>query len=256
MPLETSIAEQPTDAIRGRRRTRLDDVVAYFHTGGTTGVPKLAQHTQRMRVVHALSTAYVTDHDEDDVKLLGPSLFPVAGSVIMGEISLLAGVRLALCSPSGFRERAVVQNLLRIIEPEGVTCFFGVPMALSAVANAPVGDPDLASLRAIWTGGAAAPIELLKTVSEMTGLRVIESFGMTEIGSISLFQRPEAPCTLGSLGIRCPYMEVKIGVQQPDGDVVGEAAPGEICTLCFRGPVVMQGYVGGRAQAETFTADG
>ena len=255
LPLEASIAAEPADAIHGRLHKDLNDVVAYFHTGGTTGVPKLAQHTQRMRIVHSVSTAYMIGFDDDDVKLLGSPLFHVGGSVIMGVIPLLAGVRLVLCSPAGFREPAVIQNFWKIIEAEGVTCVFGVPTVLSAVSTVPLGNVDLSSLRAIWTGGAAAPIELLKTVSELTGIPVTEGFGMTEIGSISLFQHVDGPCARGSVGIRGPYVKAKIGVQQPDGSIVGEAARNEIGVLCFRGPAIMPGYVGGRAQAETFTED-
>jgi len=256
LPLEQSIAAQNGDAIKGLRHTSLDDVVAYFHTGGTTGVPKLAQHTQRMRVIHSVATAFTLGYTEDDIMLLGSPMFHVAGSVIMGVIPLICGVRLVLCSPAGFREKSVIQNIWQIVEKEKITCFFGVPTVLSAIATVPVADAELSALRAIWTGGAATPIELMKSVTEATGVRVTEGFGMTELGSITLFQQPEGPNGYGSVGIRVPYTEVKIGVEQPDGQVVGEAPPNQIGIMCFRGPAVMPGYVGGRAQAETFTDDG
>jgi len=47
-----------------------------------------------------------------------------------------------------------------------------------------------------------------------------------------------------------------IGQQDEDGQIIGKANANEMGILCFRGPCVMPGYLGGRAQAETFTEDG
>jgi fatty-acyl-CoA synthase len=50
LPFDPLRAEQPADRLSGGRRIRPDDVAALFHTGGTTGTPKLARHTHGNQV--------------------------------------------------------------------------------------------------------------------------------------------------------------------------------------------------------------
>ena len=40
---------QPSDKLLSGRRISADQIAAYFHTGGTTGTPKLVRHTQPTR---------------------------------------------------------------------------------------------------------------------------------------------------------------------------------------------------------------
>ena len=103
---------------------------------------------------------------------------------------------------------------------------------------------------------AAVPTELMKAVSEHTGVEVSQGFGMTEIGGMGLIQMQPRAQVRGSAGIRGPYIQVKIGIQNADGSVTGEAPSNQIGVLCFKGPCVMPGYAGGRAQEETFSEDG
>ena len=39
------IKEQPSDKLVSGRQISSDQIAAYFHTGGTTGTPKLVRHT-------------------------------------------------------------------------------------------------------------------------------------------------------------------------------------------------------------------
>jgi fatty-acyl-CoA synthase len=256
LPLEASIAEQDGAQIIGGAAGSLDDTVAYFHTGGTTGVPKLAQHSQRMRVTQTISTGMMMDYDEDDCVVLGLPMFHVAGSIILGLTPLFRGSRLLLLSPDGFRDKVALQAFWKIIDQQQVSSLMAVPTVLSALLNVPVGDANLSSLGTLITGGSAVPTELMKAMSEHTGIEVGQGFGMTEIGGMGLTQMQPRAQVRGSAGIRGPYIQVKIGIQNADGSVTGEAAPNQIGVLCFKGPCVMPGYAEGRAQEETFSDDG
>jgi fatty-acyl-CoA synthase len=256
LPLEASIAEQDGAQIIGGAGGSLDDTVAYFHTGGTTGVPKLAQHSQRMRVTQTISTGMMMDYDEDDCVVLGLPMFHVAGSIILGLIPLFRGSRLLLLSPDGFRDKVALQAFWKIIDQQQVSSLMAVPTVLSALLNVPVGDANLSSLDTLVTGGSAVPTELMKAMGEHTGIEVGQGFGMTEIGGMGLIQMQPRAQVRGSAGIRGPYIQVKIGIQNADGSVTGEAAPNQIGVLCFKGPCVMPGYAEGRAQEETFSDDG
>jgi len=149
-----------------------------------------------------------------------------------------------------------VQAFWKIIEQQQVSALMAVPTVLSALLNVPVGNADLSSLNTLVTGGSAVPTELMKAVSEHTGVEVSQGFGMTEIGGMGLNQMQPQAQVRGSAGIRGPYIQVKIGIQNADGSVTGEAPPNKIGELCFKGPCVMPGYAGGRAQEETFSDDG
>ncbi|PHQ68674.1 MAG: hypothetical protein COB93_10080 [Sneathiella sp.] len=54
--LDPAIAEQPTAMMAGAADRDLDDIIGYYHTGGTTGVPKLAPHTNRMQLAQIAAT--------------------------------------------------------------------------------------------------------------------------------------------------------------------------------------------------------
>lgn len=66
------------------------DVVALFHTGGTTGRPKLARHTHRNQLHAAWGAACLYGATENDVVLNGFPLFHVAGAFVYGLSTLLA----------------------------------------------------------------------------------------------------------------------------------------------------------------------
>lgn len=256
LPLEASIAAYNGAEIEGGAGGSLEDTVAYYHTGGTTGVPKLAPHSQRMRLGQTISTGMMMGYRETDNVILGLPPFHVAGAIILGLIPLFNGARVLLLSPSGYRDEVAVRAFWKIIEQRQVTVLVAVPTVFSALQNVPVGGADLSSLRVVMTGGSAVPTQMLQTVSEQLGREVAQGFGMTEIGGMGLIQTRPGPGSRGSTGIRGPYIEVKIGMQNVDGTVQGEAATDEIGVLCFRGPCVMSGYAGDIAREETFTADG
>jgi fatty-acyl-CoA synthase len=65
-----------------------EDVAASFHTGGTTGSPKVAQHLHRNQVFSAEALADSWQFDGTTRALNGLPIFHVAGSLLLG-LSLL-----------------------------------------------------------------------------------------------------------------------------------------------------------------------
>jgi fatty-acyl-CoA synthase len=254
--LEACIAQHNGESITGGAEGELDDVAAFYHTGGTTGTPKLARHTQRMRVGQTVSTGLMMGYGESDCVVLGLPAFHVAGCIILGLIPLFNGARVLLLSPTGYRDNAAVESFWKVIEAHRVSVLVGVPTVFSALRSSTIGDADLSSLRLVMTGGSAVPKQLMHSFSDMIGMPVAQGFGMTEIGGMGLVQTEPDEKNYGSTGIRGPYIEVKVGRKQPDETVSGEAATDEIGLLCFRGPCVMEGYVGGIGDENLFTADG
>ena len=82
-----------------------DAIAAYFHTGGTTGAPKLALHTHRNQAFVARGAAAMYDLGPDDVLINGFPLFHVAGAFVYGLSVLSAGGTLLIPTRLGMRNR-------------------------------------------------------------------------------------------------------------------------------------------------------
>ena len=65
--LADALAAQPDDHLTFGEARSGDDLAAYFHTGGTTGVPKLVAHTHRSQLVAAFGGAVMCGFRSDDV---------------------------------------------------------------------------------------------------------------------------------------------------------------------------------------------
>ncbi|MGV8684413.1 AMP-binding protein, partial [Pseudomonas aeruginosa] len=76
---DTLIADCPADRLESGRAIHPDDVASYFHTGGTTGTPKLAPHSHFNEVAMAEIMGLNADYGVDDVLLCGLPLFHVNG---------------------------------------------------------------------------------------------------------------------------------------------------------------------------------
>jgi len=68
---EAAIAAQPGDRLLTPKSLARDTVAALFHTGGTTGLPKLARHTHGALTLAAWSNALMFDLPPGSV-LLNP----------------------------------------------------------------------------------------------------------------------------------------------------------------------------------------
>ncbi|MFX8653273.1 AMP-binding protein, partial [Acinetobacter baumannii] len=74
---DDEVARRPADRLVSGRRIEPDEICAYFHTGGTTGAPKLARHTHRGEVYEAWAMVKVVGMTATDTLLLGLPLFHV-----------------------------------------------------------------------------------------------------------------------------------------------------------------------------------
>lgn len=256
LPLDQSLAEQDGAGIDGIENRGLDDVVGYYHTGGTTGVPKLAPHTNRMQLSQIASTGFGMGYTTEDVILAGLPLFHISGSIVAGLVPLLNGGTLVIASPMGFRDPLVIGNYWRLVEKYGITILGAVPTMLSALLNIPIGDADISTLRVGLTGGSAAPVEVLKAISDQSGVPMLEGYGMTEVTSFTTMQPQQGDARFGSVGMRLPYVDIKSVMLDDSGNITGEADTDEIGVIVMKGVCVMPGYVQAEYNQNAFTGDG
>src|SRR5262249_47733809 len=74
---EAACDGQPADRLIAPNTLQGDTLAALFHTGGTTGLPKLAKHTHRAPALMAWSNTLMFDLRPDTGLLNPPPQFPV-----------------------------------------------------------------------------------------------------------------------------------------------------------------------------------
>jgi fatty-acyl-CoA synthase len=229
-----------------------DTIAAYFHTGGTTGAPKLALHTHGNQAFVARSAALMYDLGPDDVLVNGFPLFHVAGAFVYGLSVLSAGGTILIPTRLGMRNRNFVGSIWRQVERYHVTAIGGVPTVISALNSVAV-DADISSLRVMLTGGSPLPTELADVFERGTGKPVRNILGMTECAGVVTIEPFRAPRTAGSTGLRLPFTEVKV-FHSSGGEVdIGSlCAAGESGIVALRGPHVGPGYSDSARNAGTF----
>lgn len=218
-----------------------DDVAANFHTGGTTGSPKLVAHTHGNQLAAAFGGTVLQDLGETDVITNGLPLFHVAATISCGLSFFIAGANILVLSPSGMRNPAIVKNFWKIVERYRATVIGGVPTALAALLNVQV-DADISSARYSISGASLLPRAVALQFQQMTGTKIHEILGMTETGGLVAMDPAAAEPVLGSVGARLPYTKVVVRKLQADGSLGEACAPHEIGVMTVSGPNVTPGY--------------
>lgn len=214
-----------------------DAIAAYFHTGGTTGAPKLALHTHGNQAFVARSAALMYDLGPEDVLINGFPLFHVAGSFVYGLSVLSAGGTIVIPTRLGMRNRSFISSIWRQVERYRVTAIGGVPTVISALNSVKV-DADISSLRVMLTGGSPLPTELADAFERGTGKPVRNILGMTECAGVVTIEPFQAPRTAGSTGLRLPFTELRVF----EADINSPCAAGTSGIVALRGPHVSPGY--------------
>jgi acyl-CoA synthetase (AMP-forming)/AMP-acid ligase II len=214
----------------------VDRVAAYFHTGGTTGLPKIAQH----RYSGIIYNSWLGDRllfTENDVQICPLPLFHVFAAIVSLGASLSSGAHVVFPTPAGYRGDGVFDNFWKLIERYKVTFVITVPTAIAALMQRPV-DADISSLRLAFCGSAPLPVELYKKFESAAGVTICEGYGLTEATCLVSINPPDGEKKIGSIGFPFPYTDVKIYdhvTHEPcDTDQIGE--------ICVSNPGVSMGH--------------
>ena len=216
-----------------------DRVAAYFHTGGTTGMPKVAQH----RYSGMLYQGWCSEEllmSEEDVVICPLPLFHVFAAYPILMATIGAGAHMVMPTPAGYRGEGVFQNFWKLIERWGGTYMVTVPTAAAALMQVPV-DADLSTLKTAFCGSAPLPVELFNRFVKATGVTILEGYGMTEATCLVTCNPVSGEKKIGSVGIPFPYTDVKIYDCAPDGTVKKECGTDEVGEICIANPGVIPG---------------
>ncbi|WP_348684011.1 AMP-binding protein [Acidovorax soli] len=251
------IARQPADQLLSGRKIQPSDVAAYFHTGGTTGSPKLAAQTHGAQVYTAWASVQMQGLTLSDRTINGYPLFHVAG-VLPGSLACFsAGAEVIIPTKELFRNKDVIANFWRLADRHTPTIMSAVPTVLSALSDIDLGGADISSIRYFRTGAAPLSQETARRFKERTGFHVHESLGMTEMTGISTITPPGVHASVGHVGFRTPHARIRIGKMDANGNLTpDEAVAGETGMVLFKSPNLFAGYLGQIERKSYFTHDG
>lgn len=212
-----------------------DRIAAYFHTGGTTGMPKVVQHLYSGIMYNNFlgSRLLFTEHD---VQICPLPLFHVFATIVSLGASLGSGAHVVFPTPQGYRGAGVFDNFWKLIERHKVTFVIAVPTAMSALMQRPV-NADISTLKLVFCGSAPLPLELYRRFEEAAGVTICEGYGLTEATCLVSINPPAGRKKVGSIGIPFPYTRIKI----MDVESHVECGVDQIGEICVSSPGIFNG---------------
>ena len=206
-----------------------------FFTGGTTGIPKGAEHTHAGLIAYCrqLCVPWPMSFDAERFAIVAP-MFHVFGHHFstLWPVYLRASVTLI----PRYKPELVLEALGR----DKVTVFPGGPAAIyvGLLAHPDVGKTDFSALRICLAGGSPCPGALLGKWEATTGAPICEGLGMSE-GAPVTCSPAEAPRKLMSVGIVPPETDIQV-VDLAAG--TKRMPVGERGEIRVRGPQFTLGY--------------
>ncbi|RLB67501.1 MAG: long-chain fatty acid--CoA ligase, partial [Deltaproteobacteria bacterium] len=217
--------------------TSPDDTSVILYTSGTTGFPKGAELSHSNMVMNAMGSRDLCTLTHDDVNVISLPLFHSFGQTVQMNASFTKGC--TIIPIAKFTPEAIFDA----IQNHGATIFAGVPTMYWAMLNFDdkEGQFDFdvikRTLRVGASGGAALPVEILKSFKEKYGIQIIEGDGLSETCPVATFNQLSKPCKPGSIGFPIWGIEVKIFDENDQ-----EVPVGEVGEVVISGHNVMKGY--------------
>lgn len=228
------------------------DIAALFHTGGTTGLPKLAAHTHTNEVADAWMLAANDLLDEDSRIFAALPLFHVNALIVTVLTPMFKAQTAVWAGPLGYRDIDLYGCFWKLVEHHRISTMSAVPTVYAVLAQVPV-DADISSMKFAMVGASALPSAVRSDFEEHTGVPLLEGYGLTEATCASVRSFATSPRP-GSVGQRLPYQRVK-AIRVEDDGTWTDLHPGEKGNLAIAGPTVFAGYVTGR-DADGLVLDG
>jgi len=230
------------DSLDSRRHIEPDEVCSLYHTGGTTGTPKLAMRMHMNEMYSAMVCSLGLDLHTGDTMMFGLPLFHANAPLLTGLAPFSVGASVVMLSPIGYRDPGIIKNFFKIAERYRVNSFMTVPTVLSMLLDVPVEGIDLSSLRYAMCGAAPLSVQVFRAFEEKSGLKLLEGYGLTEATVVSSTNPRDGVRKVGSVGLRIPYQELKTVILDEKGAYVRDCKTNEIGVVVVRGPNVFKGY--------------
>lgn len=232
-------------------RSDMDDTAIIIYTGGTTGVSKGVELTHRNLSYNCQQGKAWIPHfvDGHEVDLGCLPFFHAYGLTGAMNMSIFYGWCDVLIP------KPEAKAILEAIHKYKVTFIPGVPTLFNAMINHPdIKKYRLDSIKACLSGAAPLALETIRGFKELTGIHLLEAYGLTETSPCTHgvpFDGVERP---GCIGLPVPNTDAKIvDVNDYTKEITEYGVPGE---LCIKGPQVMKGYVNRPKETAEVIKDG
>ena len=255
MDFDAQLDMQLASHLISGRLPQASDIAGYFHTGGTTGTPKLVRHTHANQVYQAWGLRITGIAVPGRAILFGLPLFHVGGALTQGLSALSNGGHLVVLTAAGWRDPRAVRNVWRLVQRWRPAVFGGVPTVMAGALQVPVGDADISSLQVASGGGAAIPVAVVQAFEKM-GLPVLQVYGMTETASVHCMSYPLMPRHAGSTGRPLPHSKLRVVRIDAEGRYAGDCGTDEIGVVAMAGPGVFSGYLMDKHNVGAFVEPG
>ena len=258
-PWRIANAIHVSDALaEGRRRPLArvplshDDIAFLQYTGGTTGVAKGAMLVHRNIVANVLQArAWVTpvlDPNHREIIITPLPLYHIFSLTANCLVFMTLGAENVLIpNPRD------IPGFVKTLRKYPFTAITGVNTLFNALVNNPkFAQVPFKSLRLVLGGGMAVQEAVAKKWKAVTGVTLVEAYGLTETSPAATINPLNIAEYNGSIGL--PISSTDVVLRDDAGKDVPLGSPGEIC---IKGPQVMAGYWNRPDEtAKVMTADG
>ncbi len=212
------------------------DLAFLQYTGGTTGVSKGAMLTHGNIIANLQqASAWVgpNTREGEEVMITALPLYHIfaltANCLTFGKFGAL---NVLITNPKD------IPGFVKELSKYRFTAFTGVNTLFNALLNDPgFAKLDFSALRLTLAGGMALQKAVAERWKEVTGVTLVEAYGLTETSPAATMNPVTLAAYNGSIGLPIPSTEIV--VRDDDGREVPLGERGE---LCIRGPQVMKGY--------------
>ncbi|MDR5737447.1 MULTISPECIES: long-chain fatty acid--CoA ligase [unclassified Caballeronia] len=217
-----------------------EDVAFLQYTGGTTGVAKGATLTHRNLIANVLQSevwlepARKQRPDIDQfVCVVALPLYHIFALTVCGMLTIrTGGLGVLIPNPRD------VAGMIKELKGVQINTFPAVNTLYNAMLNHPdFSKLDFSKLIAANGGGMAVQEAVAKRWFAVTGVPIVEGYGLSETSPCVTCNPVTATEYTGTIGLPLPSTEISIRDDDNHEVPLGEA--GEIC---IRGPQVMAGY--------------
>jgi len=213
-----------------------DDVAFLQYTGGTTGRPKGAVLTHRNIAANVEQTAAwiggtLAEGEETVITALPLyHIFSLTANLLV--FMKLGGRNVLIANPRDLTGLVRQMKLTRFSAITGVNTLYNALLDQPGFAAL-----DFTGLKLAIAGGMTLQREVAERWQRVTGVPLIEGYGLTEASPIVCVNPIEAREFSGKLGL--PMAATEVTIRDERG---AELARGEVGEICVRGPQVMRGY--------------
>lgn len=223
------------------------DLALLQYTGGTTGRPKGAMLGHDQLSINAQQAAAINPFGNPTAEVFMGALpfFHVFANTALLNHAVATGASIAMVP------RFETKQVLETIQKHRCTGFPGVPTMFQAMLDHPdLAKTDLSSLKICISGGAPMPAPVHARFEEVTGVRLVEGYGLTESSGVVSANPYQGTRKRGTIGQLVAGTEVILLDKEDPAKLAPANEPGELA-VC--GPQVMRGYWNRpETNAETF----